>query len=72
MIVDISALLTNIDIVIDIDNVILENIELKINFFSRFVILPCYFDEISISIVNISAFFKISTHFVKISILTKC
>ena len=39
-----------------------------INFSSKFQILSCFYDEISILIVDISAFFEISTiywHFIK-------
>ena len=62
-----KSILENIDIDIDIDKFILENIDMdkdilgkKINLFSRFGLFSCFFDEISISIVDISAFFEIS------------
>ena len=59
--------LENIDI--DIDKDYLENIDIdidkdilgkKIYFFNRFKTFSCFFDEISISIVDILAFFEIS------------
>ena len=61
--------LKNIDIAIDVDKDNLENIDIdidkdilgkKINFFNRFKTFVMLFDEISISIVDISAFFEIS------------
>ena len=64
-------ILQNINIDIDIDKGILENIDIDIDidkdilgkksiFFSRNESFSCFFDEISISIVDISAFFEIS------------
>ena len=64
-------ILENIDIDIDIDKGILENIDIDIDidkdilgkksiFFSRNESFSCFFGEISISIVDISAFFEIS------------
>ena len=49
--------LENPDIDIDIDKDVLGK---KIIFFNRFKTFSCFFDEILISIVDISAFFEIS------------